>query len=78
MLQTMLVSFGTKALMALLPNIIDLVTPELRTMLCKAFDNAYAKARTTESPIDDLVVQGLAKLVKYDVAGSYSSKQGEE
>ena len=56
-----------KLFAVLLPQIISLVSPALREFLQGYLKEAYAKAKTTDNPIDDVLCIVLAAVLSIDL-----------
>ena len=56
-----------KLLLAILPTVLNLVTPEIREMFNDFMLRWWEKAKETENKFDDLLVKFIAELTKVDL-----------
>jgi len=56
-----------KLLLAILPTVLNLVTPEIREMFNDFMLRWWEKAKATENKFDDLLVKFIAELTKVDL-----------
>ena len=56
-----------KLLLAILPTVLSLVTPEIRKMFDDFVKRWWEKAKETDNKFDDLLVKFIAELTEVDL-----------
>ncbi len=54
----------SKVLIVLLGQIISLITPQIRALICSALKDVLKKAEATDNPFDDLIINLVIKVLE--------------